>query len=285
MNICACGRSTNNGQSICERCTALVVFGLTRDATQTEIKDAYRVLAKVWHPDRFHGDERLRQQAEEKLKEINSAYQLLITTPAEEPHRRASAPPPSPKEPAPPASESSGRGSAQWSPPPPVTNSFAYAIQLKRRAARMRVALTLAVVVAGAAWLLQRYGRELAYEFNIPIGMGVSAKRPTAAAPEPNKRTASGPASSNNSSAKSTHARTTPATASPSLLVYPDDDPRVAYFTVGSTKSDVVKVQGVPTKIAENRFQYGQSEVFFENGQVSSWHAGPGSPLKARMPD
>jgi hypothetical protein len=73
--------------------------------------------------------------------------------------------------------------------------------------------------------------------------------------------------------------------ASPSLLVYPADDPSVAYFTVGSTRSDVVKVQGTPTKIAGNIFEYGSSEVYFQDGRVQSWHVDPGAPLKARMPE
>src|SRR5580704_16025460 len=94
MSVCACGRITNGGRPACDRCAALAFFGLTRAATQTEIKDAYRTLAKVWHPDRFPGDEHLRAKAEEKLKEINSAYQLLTTTEAgraySEPSRPAS---------------------------------------------------------------------------------------------------------------------------------------------------------------------------------------------------
>ena len=83
MSICACGRNTNAGLSACDRCAALATFGLTPGATKDEIKDAYRTLAKVWHPDRFPCDEHLRHKAEDKLKEINSAYQIL-STPAEE---------------------------------------------------------------------------------------------------------------------------------------------------------------------------------------------------------
>ena len=284
MSICACGRRTNHGQSICDRCTALLLFGLTRDAAQNEIKDAYRVLAKVWHPDRFQSDERLRQQAEEKLKEINSAYHLLTTAPAEEPQRRTAGSPP--KEPPQTRPESSEHSSAQWSPPRPITNHFANAFRTKRRAARIRIALTVLVLVVAAAWLLDRYGRTLAYELNIPIKTVASASHPTTHAPEssPN-RSAGTPANSNNSSAKSTRSRNATVAGSPSLLVYPDDDPRVAYFTVGSTTSDVVKVQGVPTKIAGNIFEYGSSQVYFQNGRVESWRVDPGSPLKARVPE
>ena len=42
-----------------------------------EVKASYRQLVKVWHPDRFHGDEKLKVKATEKMKAINEAYGLL----------------------------------------------------------------------------------------------------------------------------------------------------------------------------------------------------------------
>ncbi len=39
-----------------------------------EAKEAYLDMARVWHPDRFTDNPRLRKKAEEKLKEINVAY-------------------------------------------------------------------------------------------------------------------------------------------------------------------------------------------------------------------
>jgi hypothetical protein len=56
---------------------ALDVLALRLGATPVEIKEAYRDIVKVWHPDRFGSDPRLRQKAEEKLKQINNAYQVL----------------------------------------------------------------------------------------------------------------------------------------------------------------------------------------------------------------
>jgi curved DNA-binding protein CbpA len=53
------------------------ILGLRPGATQEEIKQAYRDLAKVWHPDRFPNDPRLQQKAQDKLKEINEAYRYL----------------------------------------------------------------------------------------------------------------------------------------------------------------------------------------------------------------
>lgn len=56
---------------------ALHVLGLGADATQEEIKAAFRDLVKVWHPDRFGGDSRLRAKAERRLQDINAAYAML----------------------------------------------------------------------------------------------------------------------------------------------------------------------------------------------------------------
>lgn len=53
------------------------VLGLTTGASPAEVKQAYRDLAKTWHPDRFAHDSQLKQQAEEKIKAINEAYQQL----------------------------------------------------------------------------------------------------------------------------------------------------------------------------------------------------------------
>ena len=53
------------------------LLGLASDASPEEVKQAYRDLVKVWHPDRFAHDERLRLKAQEHLKEINGAYELL----------------------------------------------------------------------------------------------------------------------------------------------------------------------------------------------------------------
>ncbi|KAM3116445.1 GUN4 domain-containing protein [Phormidesmis sp. 146-33] len=47
------------------------------EATQAEIKQAYRDLILVWHPDRFCDNPRLRQKAEVKIKKINAAYEFL----------------------------------------------------------------------------------------------------------------------------------------------------------------------------------------------------------------
>jgi len=47
-------------------------LGIKKDATSKEIKEAYRNLAKKYHPDKNPDN----KEAEEKFKEISNAYKL-----------------------------------------------------------------------------------------------------------------------------------------------------------------------------------------------------------------
>src|SRR2546423_13812468 len=58
-----------------------VVLGVQRDASETDIKKAYRKLAMECHPDRNNGD----KAAEEKFKLVTEAYEVL-----RDPDKRAS---------------------------------------------------------------------------------------------------------------------------------------------------------------------------------------------------
>jgi len=56
---------------------AYELLGVKPGVSSRELKAAHRDLAKVWHPDRFVHDPRLQEKAQEKLKEINEAYELI----------------------------------------------------------------------------------------------------------------------------------------------------------------------------------------------------------------
>jgi molecular chaperone DnaJ len=56
------------------------ILGVTRQATESDLKSAFRKLAKEHHPDRNPGD----KTAEQKFKELNEAYEVL-----KDPQKRA----------------------------------------------------------------------------------------------------------------------------------------------------------------------------------------------------
>ena len=55
------------------------ILGISRNATDEEVKNAYRNLAKKYHPDSY-GDNPLADVAEEKMQEINEAYDSIMAT-------------------------------------------------------------------------------------------------------------------------------------------------------------------------------------------------------------
>lgn len=54
------------------------ILELKKDATEKEIKKAYRKLAAKWHPDKWvNSSEKEKKEAEEKFKDINEANEIL----------------------------------------------------------------------------------------------------------------------------------------------------------------------------------------------------------------
>lgn len=53
------------------------ILELTPGASVEELNQAYKDLVNIWHPDRFSHNPRLKQRAEEKLKEVNQAYETV----------------------------------------------------------------------------------------------------------------------------------------------------------------------------------------------------------------
>jgi curved DNA-binding protein CbpA len=54
------------------------VLGVSPDATDEEVKAAYRALAKKYHPDNYSGSP-IADLAGEKMKEINEAYDQIVS--------------------------------------------------------------------------------------------------------------------------------------------------------------------------------------------------------------
>ena len=68
-----------SSQFNCSKCaTYLAVLRLNPNASEKQIRSAYRNFAKIYHPDRFEGKSE-QKTAEEELKQINEAYSHLAT--------------------------------------------------------------------------------------------------------------------------------------------------------------------------------------------------------------
>ena len=60
-------------------------LGLTPDADQTAVHEAYRKLAKVFHPDQFEQGSEQQQAAQEKMTAINVAYEEAMSLSSKRP--------------------------------------------------------------------------------------------------------------------------------------------------------------------------------------------------------
>lgn len=65
--------SNSSGLSEC-----YAVLEVPESASAEQIRESYKNLVKVWHPDRFPNDEKLREKADHKLKQINAAYEKVM---------------------------------------------------------------------------------------------------------------------------------------------------------------------------------------------------------------
>ncbi|GAB5356959.1 hypothetical protein AAMO2058_000332900 [Amorphochlora amoebiformis] len=53
------------------------ILGVSQDASDRDLKKAYRKMALKWHPDKNTGSESEAKEAEAKFKDVNEAYQIL----------------------------------------------------------------------------------------------------------------------------------------------------------------------------------------------------------------
>jgi hypothetical protein len=270
------------------------VLGLAPGASEAEVKQAYRDLARVWHPDRFGTDPRLAAKAAEKLKEINRAYEALTDPAAAARERRSRAPEPDP-DPTPP-----GAGPARRRPAPPRATEPAPPVRESTRIGMLQIAaaLTLAVIMLMAAPNASALGpraivlaaRQLLESVQglltrvVPVRQ--PAGTPTAAASDPAVGAqppaaaraareivapAPRPADTPSAPAELTTVYTAPADdAAAPAAAPPDAAPSAdaALFTMGSTERSVRRAQGGPDAIEGDLWRYGSSTVQFARGKV-----------------
>jgi hypothetical protein len=95
--------------------TAFATLGLDETAPIEAIRDAYRDLVKIWHPDRFPDDARVKARADDMMRAINVAYDIALA--------HATAPPPAAGAPAASASTASAAATGAASGAPRSTRA------------------------------------------------------------------------------------------------------------------------------------------------------------------
>jgi hypothetical protein len=230
-------------------------LGLEPGCDWNDIRAVYRRLAQKWHPDRFPEGSPEGEEARRKIVQINQAYQSLSDY-----RRRHGSLPRFPKETsANPSRESQG---SSWATQP--SSVFDDGWKGRRRdhdsdrgtRARWRPRL---IWLLGLS-LVVLFGYDELFPPPSPDATRYSAL---------DKADNRGPDRDLVSPAPSPGIATTDASS---------------YFTIGSSRQDVLRIQGTPSRVTEDTWHYGRSKVFFENGKVSGWKESPGDPLSAIPP-
>ncbi|MGC9293587.1 MAG: J domain-containing protein [Acidobacteriaceae bacterium] len=313
----------------CARCAALQVLGLEAGATDGEIKAAYRMLVKVWHPDRFEGDRNLKASAEEKLKSINTAFRFLAlpsSKKARPTQPKTAASPAQTQEPnqrretgskqAAPAGEatkatqpkSDANGEAPKRPPnaappsPPAQPAPAPARPNSSSSPVLRTFLrwaTFTCAIGFGRYLLQMveskpsgdtvatktYDNERAKALGgLDVPIQKQSYEITRGLQSSNQRKAAIDSPHGNQKIR----RTTPQKEKetrPQPIVTSSSLTNLPYITIGSSKDHVLAIQGTPTAFSQNLFEYGASAIYFRDGKVVNWKNWPAlNPLRVKLP-
>jgi len=256
------------------------ILGLSQDASIEARKQAYKDLVKVWHPDRFSHDPRLQQKAQEKLQEINEAYEKIKAL--KNGHAQMK-------------SWENGFQDSSFETQHTQKTSFSKTVRFRKKPKwNIFIWIWFFVLLIGISIVLSRVtnqpdhapsqNREIASESvpsssfrNTYFTIGSTKNEVQALQGTPsniigdtwfydasqitffNDRVVG---YSNNSG--NLHMK---------LLPKIDDDHIRAkgYFTIGSTKDEVIALQGTPSGIIGNTWIYGLSKINFYNGKVTSY--------------
>jgi hypothetical protein len=292
----------------------LQVFGLRKDALETEIRNAYRLFLKAWSPDSMQGDEPMKAAAQNKLKDIHAAFEYLTMTSTERAqHKRpvyltvrtaSTATNTDVAFVEPRASTGYTTLVILPNPTPPPSDSWYISSwktlkQIYRFWRKFRLLLALAVIIFALVTgkSIRSYFRDQrahserespsikvpgAPSFSVSGAQDApnAAEVPKDDSQETEKGEAQSPVSRNPSPAPAAG----PHAAAPLSLQAANRQPVKAppasrtihsYITVGSTKDEVIALQGPPTEASDDKLVYGKSELYLKDDAVIGWRIDP----------
>jgi hypothetical protein len=228
---------------------AYKVLEVPPGANEEAVRDARKLLAKVWHPDRHANDPELEKRAQQKLADINTAFEAI---------RDAKFPPAGAakaKAAAPAAEVTAGSVAAvaktegkPESAPPAVESTLEL---VPRRRVRWSVMfLLLAAVGAGAYFAILKLGAKAETVTRV-----VTADAAVVAVADA--------------------ATALPVTDVDAAIPAPtlDAAPGTATFGLGASQAEVQAVMGVPDTLdyTFDQWRYGFSIIYFKEGKVTGW--------------
>jgi outer membrane protein assembly factor BamE (lipoprotein component of BamABCDE complex) len=255
------------------------VLGINPDASLDEIGRAYRDLVGVWRPDRFSSDPRLQKIAEEKMKEIDDAYQLLKTR-YTVPLKDA------------PKSRSSPTQSDQTT---TTSTSSKAPVQTGAGSAPRRSQVPTWLIVPGIILILRFLATLIGTPppvVNTPSPPSLPTMPPVVSEvpQEPSIKQEKPPnvpsqAPPQNAPRDTNHVRLIETSKEPNDKTASSS--KVDSFAIGSTKDEVRTIQGTPTSVHKGAFTetwwYGSSYVEFDqSGRVTSYSSAGGN-LRIRV--
>ena len=235
------------------------VLGVSQHARLEEVKQAYRDLVNVWHPDRFPDNDRLKNKATEKLKEINVAYEEILSfyeqkNAPEDVHSNVSM---------------SAEETVVEPPPFPAGSKSPASGENRSRMWKIALFLVLLIIIIIVVFYTA-FRKEKAPQL-VPTAILIP-DQPKVSVPDDTAQL-----SEKSSIRKKSHAETT------RIFKKGRQAKPKEFFTVGSTKDEVLTVQGAPTQISGNRWSYGFSYVDFEKERVIRWYSSRLDPLHIKM--
>lgn len=228
------------------------ILGIRPGASWQQLRQAYKRLVNIWHPDRFQQDIRQRKLAEEKTKEITQSYKELA-----EYYKKFGALPPITETTKIPVAEDIAPQDTPTAQPAPESQDTEPTAAVTRpvethESKRFRFpAAMAATAIAGSAYLVLQI---------------MMSER------------------SNDLPQNENHLEQA---ADKKIDRNEESDHRTSgdgkYFTFGMSLGEVYAIQGVPTKTEHDVWYYGSSKVYFAKGKVQRWEESPDNPLRTQI--
>lgn len=304
MNTCSCGNLLDDKSTQCPRCEALQVLGLEMDAGESDIRSARRLLVKIWQPDRFPDDEKMREAAETKLNDVNSAFEFLTATSTERgtQQRPAYASTYEAAQPTPPSLGPTSTEAAATLASAPTVNP-PEPLWPKIKPFLVLAAVALFLLAGRLIWVGLRVhhhtspavaGVNVAGSPNLPqaaeapkksfidsVVRGLKNLALQTSAPADDTQVAPPvPVNVEKTQPKKTQTSAATDKAQPQPTV----GKLLPYLTVGSTKEEVLALQGTPTEASDDKLVYGKSELYLKDDVVTGWRIDPvSSPIRVKL--